>query len=394
MVPAKTGAKKTPKKENMSTTTEIAKKSNWIKSKCEGLGIANLPDDLTATDAVPHLQRKLDHHKAAEAQITRLGAAHLLHWNIQLKNLERSLKTIRNFASREKKPVCEPNLQPQQHPTEPTVNQGEPTVNQAEPFVNHPEPTKTQSEPPLTHAAAPSMESIPSIPSTPSSKTAKEKPVTKNDSETPRSRRGDESFLSESDSAEEDDSGEEEDSDEEDDDNDYDEEDDEEEEDLDDYDTEAARLKDAALDLKCQLKGRKRFDALNAEQQAAVYALLQNYSDRVVAKLIALPPPRGFNFKVSRPTITRFQRDYAKELQSRRLAAQSQAAEEIIDDSALPGDPFHNAAERLLKSRLLESSNNSIDILDGIITALNKLQKLRLAETKTREKTQHEKPAE
>jgi hypothetical protein len=162
---------------------------------------------------------------------------------------------------------------------------------------------------------------------------------------------------------------------------DTDDEDEDEDEELDDYASAVARLADAAADLKARLKGRGRFDELTDAQRDAIFALLQDYSEATVAKIIAMPPPKGMNFRVSRQTVNRFKHDYLKAKAERRHAEHLKLAEEVLS-SENPEHAFRETFERLLKTRLLTTDLAEIDTIDSLVATLARLRKQALAERK------------
>jgi hypothetical protein len=157
----------------------------------------------------------------------------------------------------------------------------------------------------------------------------------------------------------------------------------------DEFANERERLAVARSELQDHLAARPvRLNKLTPQQQAAVFALMEEskFSSRAVAKILADPPPNGMSIRVSKTTVNDWRRQYkqrmAREANERKAAAELQAALEIVDKSTDADAAFQQAAERIVKLRILTSHDAPLDQFDQLVSTFAKLRKQSLAERK------------
>jgi hypothetical protein len=149
-------------------------------------------------------------------------------------------------------------------------------------------------------------------------------------------------------------------------------------EDGDDYETEAERIADLTADLQQKVKGRSRFDVLTAAQKDAIFALMQHYSTRALAKVLAEPPPNGFGFKISKSSLATFRKQYMADEMERRKEAARQADEQSFQRATASEQAFCEITESFIKRRLLHTvANEAADYheIRWLLASLSMLRK-------------------
>jgi hypothetical protein len=157
---------------------------------------------------------------------------------------------------------------------------------------------------------------------------------------------------------------------------------------VDGFATENERLAAAREQIHAHLADQPvRFARLSPKQQAAVFSLLETgFSNRAVAKLLIEPPPIGATIRVSKNAVGDWRKKYTSaiiaERNRQKAESQLQSAIKIVDNNPNADADFQQAAERILKLRILSSEDAPLDTLDQLIHSLTTLRKQSLAERK------------
>jgi hypothetical protein len=323
---------------NDSAATTTVPEVPYFKAQCNRRAIHVPGDDPRPSEIIPIIEQRLAAHQKHCARTMNPWTGDFAEWKMINDGLTDLLQELRAADAQQKqqalsqKPseACakvEPTLQPQHNPDEPTVSHTAPMASQP---ASQAEPTQSQDAPAASHPAP-----------------------GPGHSDQPFSQPYAPSFSSTADNAEED----------------------EQPDDPDDP------VSDAREDLQSRVRGSSRMDELTVEQQDIVFALLHDHSSRAVVKILREPSPPGFNFKVSRCTLDRFWKKRRALEVARQQAERVESAAALLD-SENADKAFQQAAERALKLRLLTSPDASVEQVDALISALNKLRKQSLAERK------------
>jgi hypothetical protein len=140
------------------------------------------------------------------------------------------------------------------------------------------------------------------------------------------------------------------------------------------YQSDKSELAAAALDLRSPL------DHLSPEKQSLLYEAICEFGPAAMHRVVTLPAPAGWGLDISESSIKRFRIRYAKRSVAQKRFGLKQTINEILAD-AEPGDErYTQAAERLLKVRLVETVNDPVAQTSQIRDLYQTLNRIRLTD--------------
>ena len=124
-------------------------------------------------------------------------------------------------------------------------------------------------------------------------------------------------------------------------------------------------LRDVAEHLQERINHRSPFARLTTDDRKTILQLIADHTGPEVVRIVAEPPPIGFNIKTSKQALSRFKRDHMRyEInqvrEAQRLAAEEahKAFEKAFSECISSNEAFCAATERNIKRRLFEATRN------------------------------------